>query len=65
MCDSLLYIPMMGMAESLNVSVAGAVCLFEALRQRTAIGMMDSESGHSSQLSPEALGSRRLEWQLK
>ncbi|MDE2149723.1 MAG: 23S rRNA (guanosine(2251)-2'-O)-methyltransferase RlmB [Gammaproteobacteria bacterium] len=33
-CDALLRIPMAGDAESLNVSAATAVCLFEALRQR-------------------------------
>ena len=34
-CDSLLYIPMQGSVDSLNVSVATGVCLFEALRQRS------------------------------
>ena len=34
-CDTLLRIPMQGAVESLNVSVAAGVCLFEALRQRT------------------------------
>ena len=33
-CDELLRIPMRGAVESLNVSVAAAVCLYEALRQR-------------------------------
>ena len=33
-CDELVRIPMMGAVESLNVSVASGVCLFEALRQR-------------------------------
>lgn len=33
-CDRLLAIPMAGAVESLNVSVAAAVCLFEARRQR-------------------------------
>ncbi len=33
-CDRLVKIPMTGMVESLNVSVAAAVCLYEALRQR-------------------------------
>ena len=33
-CDELLAIPMRGAVESLNVSVASAVCLYEALRQR-------------------------------
>jgi 23S rRNA (guanosine2251-2'-O)-methyltransferase len=35
-CDQLVHIPMQGAVESLNVSVASAVCLYEALRQRTA-----------------------------
>jgi 23S rRNA (guanosine2251-2'-O)-methyltransferase len=33
-CDQLVRIPMQGAVESLNVSVAAAVCLYEALRQR-------------------------------
>lgn len=33
-CDELVRIPMLGAVESLNVSVASGVCLFEALRQR-------------------------------
>ena len=33
-CDQLVRIPMAGVVESLNVSVAAGVCLFEALRQR-------------------------------
>jgi 23S rRNA (guanosine2251-2'-O)-methyltransferase len=35
-CDHLLRIPMAGQVSSLNVSVAGAVVMYEALRQRTA-----------------------------
>jgi len=34
-CDQLVRIPMQGAVESLNVSVASGVCLFEAVRQRT------------------------------
>ena len=34
-CDELVSIPMRGAVESLNVSVASAVCLYEAMRQRT------------------------------
>lgn len=34
LCDVLLYIPMAGSVESLNVSVATGVTLFEAMRQR-------------------------------
>jgi len=33
-CDQLVNIPMLGSVESLNVSVASAVCLYEAVRQR-------------------------------
>ena len=33
-CDDLVRIPTLGAVESLNVSVAAGVCLFEALRQR-------------------------------
>ena len=34
-CDELVGIPMKGAVESLNVSVASGVCLYEALRQRS------------------------------
>ncbi len=33
-CDALVRIPMAGAVESLNVSVAAAVCLYEVVRQR-------------------------------
>lgn len=33
-CDRLVSLPMMGSVESLNVSVASGVCLYEARRQR-------------------------------
>lgn len=35
-CDELVSIPMAGSVESLNVSVASAVCLYETVRQRKA-----------------------------
>lgn len=35
-CDQLMHIPMAGSVSSLNVSVATGVCLFEAVRQRSA-----------------------------
>lgn len=38
--DSVFRIPMFGMIQSLNVSVACAVCLYEALRQRMHAGHM-------------------------
>ncbi len=37
-CDQLVHIPMLGSVDSLNVSVAAGVCLFEAVRQRQAQG---------------------------
>ena len=36
-CDELISIPMCGGVESLNVSVASGVCLYEARRQRSAV----------------------------
>ena len=33
-CDELVSIPMLGAVESLNVSVASGICLYEATRQR-------------------------------
>lgn len=36
-CDYLAVIPMAGSVESLNVSVAAGICLFEAVRQRRAV----------------------------
>jgi 23S rRNA (guanosine2251-2'-O)-methyltransferase len=36
-CDALVHIPLLGHIESLNVSVAAGVVLYEALRQRAAI----------------------------
>jgi 23S rRNA (guanosine2251-2'-O)-methyltransferase len=35
-CDELVAVPMRGAVESLNVSVASGICLYEALRQRGA-----------------------------
>jgi 23S rRNA (guanosine2251-2'-O)-methyltransferase len=34
-CDTLVNIPMVGAVESLNVSVATGICLYEAVRQRS------------------------------
>ena len=36
-CDALVRIPMFGSVESLNVSVASGICLYEVRRQRNAM----------------------------
>jgi 23S rRNA (guanosine2251-2'-O)-methyltransferase len=36
-CDALVTIPMFGTVESLNVSVASGICLYEVRRQRNAL----------------------------
>lgn len=55
--DGEIYIPMMGMVQSLNVSVAAAVILYEAFRQRNAKGLYDSPS-----FSPEELQALEADW---
>lgn len=49
LCDAHVVIPMHGMARSLNVSVACAVILYEAQRQRAAAGLY---AGHDPEASP-------------
>jgi tRNA(Leu) C34 or U34 (ribose-2'-O)-methylase TrmL len=44
-CDELVRIPMAGAVESLNVSVAAAVCLYEAVRQRAGSGTRGPVTG--------------------
>ena len=41
--DESIYIPMNGMVQSLNVSVAGAILLFEAIRQRKSKDLIPSK----------------------
>jgi tRNA (guanosine-2'-O-)-methyltransferase len=55
--DGLVYIPMQGMVESVNVSVAAAISLFEAMRQREVKGMYNKP-----QLSQEILRSELKTW---
>jgi tRNA (guanosine-2'-O-)-methyltransferase len=40
--DAVLFIPMRGMVQSVNITVAAAMCLHEAQRQRDAAGLYDS-----------------------
>ena len=44
-CDELVQIPMQGAVESLNVSVASGVCLYEGRRQRDAMPATDFLKG--------------------
>jgi tRNA (guanosine-2'-O-)-methyltransferase len=44
LADEKLFIPMFGMVQSLNISVAAAVIIYEALRQRLAKGMYNESS---------------------
>jgi tRNA (guanosine-2'-O-)-methyltransferase len=46
LADKKFYIPMFGMIQSLNVSVAAAIVIYEALRQRRLKGLYD-EKGFS------------------
>lgn len=48
--DGELYIPMRGMIQSLNVSVAAAVILAEASRQRSGKGLYDRNWADSDEL---------------
>jgi len=50
--DGALVIPMLGMVQSLNVSVAAAVVLYEALRQRRAVGRYDRSGADNADSSP-------------
>ena len=50
-------IPMSGLVESLNVSVAAALILFEAQRQRTEAGLY-----RESRLPPDLFGKTLFEW---
>ncbi|MEX0333073.1 tRNA (guanosine(18)-2'-O)-methyltransferase TrmH [Vibrio tubiashii] len=43
LADQDIIVPMVGMVQSLNVSVASAVILYEAQRQREAAGMYNNE----------------------
>ena len=44
LCDGNFHIPQAGMSKSLNISVACAVTLYEAFRQRQDAGLYDQQS---------------------
>ena len=55
--DGHIIIPMQGMVQSLNVSVANAVILFEAQRQRLEAGLYDKV-----RLNPKTYNQTVFEW---
>ena len=57
--DEALFIPMRGMVQSLNVSVATATLLFEALRQRQVAGVAPTQG---EGLRPEHHRQLLFEW---
>jgi tRNA (guanosine-2'-O-)-methyltransferase len=57
LADRLLSIPMVGMVQSLNISVACAVVLYEAMRQRRAKGLYEQPG-----LDPDALAELKNDW---
>ena len=57
--DEHIHIPMRGMVESLNVSVAASALLFEALRQRKVANLIP-ESGEG--MSKETYKTKLFEW---
>ena len=58
--DANVLIPQVGMVESLNISVACAVTLFEAFRQRSAAGMYST-----SQISPDNQNTMLIDWLMR
>jgi len=52
-----IYIPMQGMVQSFNVSVAAAIILYEAFTQRNKAGMYDTPS-----FDDEELARLKAEW---
>ena len=58
--DELFFIPMYGMVQSLNVSVATAISLYEAMRQRMRSGLYGKTS-----LTEEEFNNRLEEWITK
>jgi len=57
LADGCIAVPMEGLVSSLNVSVACAVILFEAQRQRRAAGLYDHQH-----LPPERFARLLIEW---
>lgn len=60
LADKKFLIPMFGMVQSLNVSVAASIILYEALRQRMEAGMYDK-----SEYSEDELKEKINQWIFK
>jgi tRNA (guanosine-2'-O-)-methyltransferase len=60
LADGNFLIPQVGMIQSLNISVACAVSLFEAARQRQAAGLYDVV-----QFAQEEFEAKFLDWQVR
>jgi tRNA (guanosine-2'-O-)-methyltransferase len=57
MADAAIRVPMLGMAQSLNLSVSAGVILYEALRQRRAKGYFEEK-----RLSDEEFEALKKKW---
>lgn len=57
LADGNIRIPMVGLIQSLNISVACAVTLYEAMRQRSSAGLYDTPS-----MAPDELEATLAEW---
>lgn len=57
LCDGNFIIPQVGIIKSLNISVACAVTLYEAYRQKSIAGHYSSQ-----QLSPERMQQLKTDW---
>ena len=55
LADTVIKIPMFGMVQSLNLSVSVAIILYEAIRQRAAVG-------YYTELLPGELDALRKKW---
>jgi len=57
--DESIFIPMSGMVQSLNVSVAASILLFEAIRQRELKGLIPR---NGEGLNPKEYENKLFEW---
>ncbi len=57
LADEHILVPMLGMVQSLNVSVATAIILYEAQRQRAEAGLYDNQ-----QIDDKLFEKLRFEW---